>query len=130
MGTEWGFGYEVVVPDVVVTGRGPASDSCQLATWSISFRDTKGRYCARLGTVAGRGLPGVCIAGMGVRGGSIAERRRRRLRAHRWARRRRRELLISDTDFEGTDTRDEHFQLPTPDIRVARDRVTLNRVAS
>ena len=74
MGTEWGFGHKVVVPHVVVTGRGPASECCRgnLATWGIPLRDTKGRYCARLGTAASCGLnPGVGIASVGVRRDTI-----------------------------------------------------------
>lgn len=48
MGTEWGFGNEVVGPHVVVAGRRPACNPGRenLATWSISFSDTEGRYRA------------------------------------------------------------------------------------
>ena len=90
MGTEWGFRNKVVVSHVVVAGRGPACDSGRrnLATWDISFGDTKGRYCARLGAAASRGLcPGVDIADVRVREDAVTEGSRRRLRAHRRARR-------------------------------------------
>ena len=90
MGAEWGFGNKVIVSHVVVAGRGPACDSSRynLATWDISFSDTKGRYCARLGTAAScRLCPGVDIASVRVGEDAVTEGSRRRLRAHRRARR-------------------------------------------